>query len=118
VTDPFDLGPLAGLVADSRQLVPVGNGVLSALSAGARSTRYDRGPGLYDRHVPSSLCNRLVWGDDPGDYVAVAQRATADARGPVPGWCGSYGDCREAGPPVRSPALRAVHGSDRAAPSS
>lgn len=44
---------------------------------------YDRKAAGYDRLVRNRLYNRLLWGTDPADYRAFAQRAVDSGRGPL-----------------------------------
>ena len=74
---------LDGRLEPGRTLVPVGDGLLSALEPTAAATGYDRWPRLYDWLIPNRLYSRLAWGTDPGDYIAFAREAVADAEGPL-----------------------------------
>ena len=82
-TEPIGAGLLHGLVAPGRQLLPAGDGLLSALPPATRTTRYDRRAGLYDRLVPNRAYSRLAWGTDPHDYLAFADEAVGDSDGPL-----------------------------------
>lgn len=77
------MSALHSLVAPGRELVSMGDGLLSALEPAAPSASFDRWPGLYDRMIPNRVYSHLAWGTDPGEYVAFAREAAADAEGPM-----------------------------------
>ena len=74
---------LAGIVRSDATLRALGDGVWSALPAGAPSQPYDGRARLYDRLIGNGLYNRVAWGTSPASYASFAERAVRHGQGPV-----------------------------------